>query len=528
MPHRGSGDLGGPAQPGACADEACGNEAPNSSNSSQEMMNYEEEAEVAEIEARSDTSDIDLNSTSGSGSDETGSGKEKKANWSTSNNEPSSSSSGSLRSDSDSPSRDNLRGDSRHMSDPYPPRAKILHAQFQPHPHLRGVHLDSNSMYSAGAPYLHAGPAINSSAQIPISSILNSGTSSLQGGPISLYASQHAVGMPNGSILLPATEIRPLHGRSHTNHTRHPPFHKVAALRTVYSNAQQQPASSNLSSATNQPSPITASLASSSSQLAHRQNTLHHHLHHRQYFNNIKDHSRQAAPMLMASYADCTRATFPNPTRHNHHLDTQLHQTRLRSRSDSQSTLIRSHRSTSMDSVMDFPPDAILMLPPPPYVLQENGNANAVAQQGENALPFAQSGLQSFVGPMDPNVMTPFQLFNHFGVPKTCSPHLFNLPSPDPSSDSNTSTLIGYPPVIVTPDGQLNPALAALIEDAKRSLRRMNRQRKKLQRSASWSGECCRDLSDGGGSSGSGGSGSENSGEERGRKLTVQYHQPME
>ncbi|KAI8613481.1 hypothetical protein BC830DRAFT_1132056, partial [Chytriomyces sp. MP71] len=502
-------------------------------------MDYlEEEPEVVETEARSDASDIDLNSlaTSGSGfdsgSDDSGSCKEKSANSSTSNGERSSSSRGLYGSDSASVSSHNSPVPSCDSNGLASSRARNSIAQFQPHPHLRGVHLDSKSVYSGGTSSLHVLPVCNSRPQNSCSDNLIYDTSSLQGGPISLYASQQAAATSKGPLLHPTTGVYPLYDQQRQHHPGHHPFHKVAVLRSAPPNAQQERVFNNLNSpATNQSLSTMVSLgASSSSQLPHPQQTLHHHLPHRQYCNHIKNNSLQPVTALMASYVtppDFSWATIPYATRHNYHLDTRPHQLRPRSRSDSQSTLARSRPSASMGSLMDFSPDALLMTPPPPYMLQENGNMTAVVQHNEVTPLPGQSGLQTFSVPRDSSVMAPFQV-NHGGVHMTGPPqYMVSVPSPDPSSDSNTSTLIGTPPVIVTSDGQLNPALAALIQDAKRNLRRMNRQRKKMQRSASWSGEICRDLSGGGWSSGSGGSGSENNGEERGRKLTVQYQRQL-
>ncbi|KAJ3402988.1 Sodium/hydrogen exchanger 9B2 [Chytriomyces hyalinus] len=407
----------------------------------------------------SNTSSNDTNSTSGGNS----------ASRSSGNDEDSCSKHSSGISERDDEHSEQMKESSPHAQQHHPhTHHPQSHEQFQPHPHLRGVALDSNTMFSSkpNPSYAHTGPVF-------------------------MYA--QAAGIV----------------RSHQlSYQQQSAFHQKAAMLrgTPFT-------------ATSGPTQITPPISEGHSARENQQSSR----------SNVADpfhlYTRYDVQACHGSPPEHVNQTHPEQTRHHHHhhhhhkqpLQNHYQQERLsrpRLRSNTHSVL---GRSLSSDSISSYAP---------PSYSQTQSDTN------RTQLPFAvamlaqqANHLATRVG-VGRNNISPVQLTNGSDAThafpavqwETRAPFI-NAPSPNQSSDSglsNTSTLLGIQPEVVTPDGNLNPALLALIDDAKRGLKKINKTRKKLQRSASWSGESSRDSV----SNSSGGEG--NSSGERGRKLAVQ------
>ncbi|KAJ3242422.1 hypothetical protein HDU81_003128 [Chytriomyces hyalinus] len=352
------------------------------------------------------------------------------------------------------------------------------HEQFQPHPHLRGVALDSNTMFSKSNPsYVHAGPAF---IYAQAAGIVRSHHLSYQQQSALQQKAAMQKNTPPSSTTIPVgvAQITPPISEGHSAHENNhdarsnpaDPYHH----HRIHNDTQT-------SSPPEHPTPTHQDQT---------QQQQHHHHHHHHHHNNHHNHKQP----------------------HNQHHQ-QERPSRPRLRSNSHSAV---GRSLSSDSINSYPLPSYGQMQVDLHRLQF---PFAVARLEQEA---NQSATQGGVGQHN---MSPVQLINGSG-PTRAFPVVhrearapFNAPSPNPSSDgglSNTSTLLGIQPDVLTRDGSINPALLALIDDAKKGLKKMNKTRKKLQRSASWSGESSRDSL----SNSSDGEG--NSSGERGRKLVVQ------
>ncbi|KAJ3240780.1 hypothetical protein HDU78_002088 [Chytriomyces hyalinus] len=378
----------------------------------------------------------------------------------------------SIRSDESTEQRVKIEEPSSHPQQHQPhTHHQQSHEQFQPHPHLRGVALDSNTMFSKSNPsYVHGGPAFiyAQAAGIVRSHHLSyQQQTALQQKAAMLKSTQpSSTTLPPGiaQITPPISEGHSAYENSHDARSNPAdPFHH----HRIHNDAQT-------SSPPEHPTQT------------HQEQARHHHHHHHHHHHNHKQP-------------------------HIHHQ--QERPSRPRLRSNSHSVL---GRSLSSDSISSYPL---------PSYAQTQADSNRLQFPFAVARLEQQANHSATQGGVGRNNMSPIQLINRSGTARPFpvvyreARAPFNAPSPNPSSDgglSNTSTLLGVQPDVLTPDGNINPALLALIDDAKRGLKKMNKTRKKLQRSASWSGESSRDSL----SNSSDGEG--NSSGERGRKLVVQ------
>ncbi|KAI8842333.1 Sodium/hydrogen exchanger family-domain-containing protein [Chytriomyces cf. hyalinus JEL632] len=382
----------------------------------------------------SNTSSSDINSTSGGNS----------ASRSSGNDEDSYSKHSSGISERDDEHLEQMQESSSHSQQNHPPTHHLQsHEQFQPHPHLRGVALDSNTMFSSKSnpSYAHTGPAF-------------------------IYA--QAAGIARSHQLSYQQQLA-FH-------------HKAAMLRGTPSTAASRPQIT---------PPISEGHSARENQHSARSNDA-------DPFHLYTRYDVQAGHRSPPEHPSQTQPEQARHHHHHHHHHKHLHNynqqersSRPRLRSNTESVL---GRSLSSDSISSYAP--------PSY-------AQTQSDISRTQLPFAVAMLAQQANHLATRVGVGRNDMSRFQI---------NAPSPNQSSDgglSNTSTLLGIQPDVVTPDGSLNPALLALIDDAKRGLRKINKTRKKLQRSASWSGESSRDSL----SNSSGGEG--NSSGERGRKLAV-------
>ncbi|KAJ3264843.1 hypothetical protein HDU77_007313 [Chytriomyces hyalinus] len=363
----------------------------------------------------SNTSSNDTNSTSGGNS----------ASRSSGNDDDSCSKHSSGISERDDEHSEQMKESSSHAQQHHPhTHHPQSHEQFQPHPHLRGVALDSNTMFSSkpNPSYAHTGPAF-------------------------IYA--QAAGIV----------------RSHQlSYQQQSAFHqKAAMLRGTPSTATSGP--------TQITPPISEGHSARENQLSPRSNVA----------DPFHLYTRYDVQVCHGSPPEHVNQTNPEQTRHHHHHHHHHHKQPLHNHHQ-QETLSRPRLRSKTHSVLgrSLSSDSISSYAPPSY-------SQAQSDINRTQLPFAVAMLAQKAN----------HLATRVGVGRNnMSPVQINASSPNQSSDSglsNTSTLLGIQPDVVTPDGNLNPALLALIDDAKRGLKKINKTRKKLQRSASWSGESSRD-----------------------------------